>query len=201
MAVIHDATLVPSKLELVARWLTAQSWCPAGVTGAGDVERVGAYRFDDPDGEVGLEAHLVRAGGVLVHVPLSYRAAELPGSEGHLVGTLEHSVLGRRWVHDAAGDPVFARVLADVVTGRAAQAALVGPDGAPLGEPDVRVGPGAPGAGGPDGAGVVDSTTTAGVRLGLVRVLDGAAVAPAGAATLTGTWAGRDEPALLAWTR
>ncbi|MCI2240193.1 hypothetical protein MO973_46425 [Paenibacillus sp. TRM 82003] len=201
MAVIHDATLVPSKLELVARWLTAQPWCPAGVTCPADVERVGAYRFDDPDGEVGLEAHLVRAGGVLVHVPLSYRAAGLPGGEQHLVGTLEHSVLGRRWVHDATGDPVFARALADAVASRAAQAALVGPDGAPLGEPDVRVAPGAPGAGGPDAAGVVTTATTAGVRLGVVRVLDGTAAAPAGAATLTGTWSGQDAPALLAWTR
>jgi hypothetical protein len=39
-----------------------------------ELERVGAYRFDDPVGEVGIETHLVRAGERLLHVPLTYRA-------------------------------------------------------------------------------------------------------------------------------
>ncbi|WP_432536720.1 CG0192-related protein [Kineococcus arenarius] len=195
MAVIHQAQLVPTKLELIARWLPAQPWCPAG---AGTPEAVGAYRFDDPDGEVGLEAHLVRLAGVLVHVPLAYRGAEVPGAAERLVGTMEHSVLGRRWVYDAGGDPVHARVLADVVAGRAQQAVLVDPAGAPLPAPLVRVAAGGAGTG-PEG-GVVTTAAVAGARVGVVRVLDGAAAAPAGAGTLVGTWPGRESPALLAWT-
>ncbi|WP_432498320.1 CG0192-related protein [Kineococcus auxinigenes] len=195
MAVIHQAQLVPTKLELVSRWLPAQPWCPAG---AGEPEAVGAYRFDDPDGEVGLEAHLVRVAGVLVHVPLAYRGAELPGAAERLVGTMEHSVLGRRWVYDAGADPVHARVLADVVAARAQQAALVDPAGAPLPAPLVRVAAGGP-ATGPE-AGAVTTAAVAGVRVGVVRVLDGTAAAPVGAGTLVGTWPGQESPVLLAWT-
>ncbi|WP_432485210.1 maltokinase N-terminal cap-like domain-containing protein [Kineococcus esterisolvens] len=195
MAVIHQAHLVPTKLELIARWLPSQPWCPEG---AGEPGAVGAYRFDDPDGEVGLEAHLVRVAGVLVHVPLAYRGAEQPGAADRLVGTMEHSVLGRRWVYDAGGDPVFARVLTDVLAGRARQAVLVDPAGAPLPAPLVRVAAGEPGTG--PLAGQVTTAAVGGARVGVVRVLDGTAAAPAGASTLVGTWPGQEGPALLAWT-
>ncbi|NAZ85583.1 maltokinase N-terminal cap-like domain-containing protein [Kineococcus indalonis] len=208
MAVIHQAQLTPSKLETIAAWLPAQPWCPPGATGpsgaAGDLEHVGAYRFDDPDGEVGVEVHLVRAAGALLQVPLTYRGAELPGAQRRLAGTLQHSVLGPRWVYDALGDPVHARALDAVARGRAQQAALVRPDGAPLPAPAVRVRAGAPGTGAGQGgapAGVVDTATAEGLEVGVVRVLDGTASAPAGAATLTGTWPGQREPVLLAWTR
>ena len=49
MAVIHRATLTPGKLELLAGWLPARPWCP----GVEDLRQLGAYRFDDPAGEVG----------------------------------------------------------------------------------------------------------------------------------------------------
>jgi hypothetical protein len=39
--------------------------------------------------------------------PLTYRGAPAAGADGHLIGTTEHGVLGRRWVYDAAHDPVF----------------------------------------------------------------------------------------------
>ncbi len=100
MAMLHQATLTPTKAELIAAWLPGQPWF-AGDAGA--VRLVGAYRFDDPAGEVGIESHLVEVGGRTFHVPLTYRGAPLDGAEAFLVGTMEHSVLGRRWVYDAWG--------------------------------------------------------------------------------------------------
>jgi maltokinase-like protein len=109
MALLHAATLSPTKAEAIAGWLPAQSWAPAG---DGAVDLVGAYRFDDPDGQVGLEVHLVRLGGVLLQVPLTYRDAPLHGADDYLVAKMQHSVLGERWVYDGLGDPVFTRMLA-----------------------------------------------------------------------------------------
>ena len=108
MALLHAATLSPSKSELIAGWLPGQAWAPQG----GEVELVGAFRFDDPDGRVGLEVHLVRRDGVLLQVPLTYRDGPLDGAADHLLGTMQHSALGERWVHDGLGDPVFTRMLA-----------------------------------------------------------------------------------------
>jgi Maltokinase N-terminal cap domain len=94
MATIHNATLNPSKLTLLNAWLPSRTW----FTGVADVQRVGAYRFDDPAGEVGIESFLLQAGdGSVLHAPLTYRGAPLAGAEEFLVGTIEHSVLGRRW--------------------------------------------------------------------------------------------------------
>ncbi len=104
MALIHRATLSPTKSEIIAAWLPAQPWSPGG---DGSVELVGAYRFDDPEGRVGLEVHLVRSSEILLQVPLVYRDAPVDGMEAHLVGTMEHSVLGQRWVYDGLADPVF----------------------------------------------------------------------------------------------
>ncbi len=117
MALLHHADLKPSKVELLARWAPSQPWF------AGDAEaefsRVGAYRFDDPAGEVGIETFLVTAGdGPVLQVPLTYRGAPLAGAEASLAGTMEHSVLGHRWVYDATGDPVYlAAVLTAMLTG------------------------------------------------------------------------------------
>ena len=106
MAVIHRAEIRPTKLELLGEWLPKLPWYP-GEPGAAPAS-VGAYRFDDPRGEVGIETLLVRTvGGQVAQVPLTYRGAPLPGGEPSLVGTMEHSVLGRRWVYDGCGDPVL----------------------------------------------------------------------------------------------
>jgi hypothetical protein len=43
------------------------------------------------------------------HAPMAYRSAPLPGAEDGLIGTSEHGVLGRRWIYDAAHDPVAVR--------------------------------------------------------------------------------------------
>ncbi|AVT34907.1 hypothetical protein C6361_29345 [Plantactinospora sp. BC1] len=117
MALLHRAALHPGKLELLADWLPGRRWYRGPA--AADVVRVASFRFDDPDGAVGIETMLVRSGDGPVHqVPLTYRAAPLPGGDDWLIGTTEHSVLGRRWVYDACGDPVYASALAAaIVTG------------------------------------------------------------------------------------
>ena len=108
MAVIHHTTLTPGKLELLTGWLPAQPWY-RGHDGQPDLARVGGFRLDDPDGAVGLEFMVVTdaATGTTYHVPLTYRASELPGADSGLIGTGEHGVLGQRWIYDGARDPVL----------------------------------------------------------------------------------------------
>ncbi|WP_422739293.1 CG0192-related protein [Micromonospora sp. WMMD729] len=121
MALLHRATLRPTKLELLTTWLPRRPWYegPAGV----EVVSRGAYRLDDPAGEVGIETILVTAADGPVHqVPLTYRAAPLDDADEWLVGTLEHSVLGRRWVYDGCADPVYAAALTHAVLSGAGQA-------------------------------------------------------------------------------
>jgi hypothetical protein len=204
MAVIYRAELSPSKLDLVSGWIGSRPW---GRGAGADLQRVAAYRFDDPDGEVGIEGHVVRgADGRLLHVPLTYRGAPAPGQEAHLLGTMQHSVLGRRWVYDACGDPVAvaAFLRAVVEGGSGAEEQVVTDDGfAPRATDAAVAGSGAPGrdVGPLDGLAVTDSddaTTTRTGPLTLVvhRVLDLGA-APGGPA-LTGTWAAQASPVVLA---
>jgi hypothetical protein len=153
MAIIYQATLVPSKAEIVAAWLPTQPW----FDGPADVAvPVAAYRFDDPAGEVGAESLLLDVHGRLVHVPLTYRSAALPGAEQWLLGTLEHSVLGTRWVYDAQGDPVYRAELTRVVQEGDTQVRMLveTPDGPVEREPSIHVrgsGTGGPDATRPDG--------------------------------------------------
>ncbi|MEV8339101.1 hypothetical protein [Leucobacter sp. NPDC077196] len=113
MSIIHRTTLSPSKYDLLAAWLPAQPWFTGD---AGRLEPIGAYRFDDTEGEVGLEGHVFTAGDDTVyHVPLSYRGAPLEDGDDFVVGTMEHGVLGTRWAYDAIGDPVFRAVLAGAI--------------------------------------------------------------------------------------
>lgn len=111
MALFHRATVTPTKAELIATWVPTQRWGPAADT---PVEVVGSYRFDDPNGLVGLETHLVAAEGVLFQVPLTYREQPLVGADDALITEMQHSVLGRRWVYDGLRDPVFVVMLAAV---------------------------------------------------------------------------------------
>jgi hypothetical protein len=46
---------------------------------------IGSYRFDDPEGRVGMEIHLVDARGTLLQVPLTYRDEPLVDAEPALV--------------------------------------------------------------------------------------------------------------------
>lgn len=117
MALLHHAEMRPTKLELVEGWASAQPWFNGDVSAG--LTSVGAFRFDDPDGQVGVETLLVRAGdGPTMQLPLTYRGSPLPGGEPWLIGTSEHSVLGTRWVYDGVGDPVYLlAVISAIVTG------------------------------------------------------------------------------------
>jgi hypothetical protein len=75
---------------------------------------IGSYRFDDPDGRVGMETHLVTAGATLLQVPLTYRDEPLGGADDALIVAMEHSVLGTRWVYDGLRDPRLVIMLAAV---------------------------------------------------------------------------------------
>ncbi|SEF13590.1 CG0192-related protein [Jiangella alba] len=207
MALLHRATLRPSKLELLATWLPGRPWA-AGATG---VEAAGAYRYDDPAGEVGLEAHLLRTdGGTVLHVPLSYRGAALAGAEHAFLGTMEHSVLGTRWVYDGCADPVWVAALARAVLTGAPQAEeQVDVDGELVPrEPSARV----TGTGGaadaslalpadtpltPHDDGPATVVRTGGLDLVVVRVVG---AEPAAEHVLTGTWT-NGGPATLAAVR
>jgi hypothetical protein len=197
MALLHKATIVPSKLELLAGWLPGRSW-----GGDGAVTRVAAARFDDPAGEVGVETMIVRAGdGPLLHVPLTYRGAPLAGAEAFLIGATEHSVLGARWVYDAVGDPVYVERLAETIRSAGRQAPEeVENDGVRVPrDPDLALrgsGAEAPAFGAAvevtgDDPVVIRSATQ---ELTVLRRL-GAGLP---GATLTGAWDGAGAPAVLA---
>jgi hypothetical protein len=121
MAILYRADVRPSKLALLNRWLPTRPWYRGPAQP--DFERVTSYRFDDPAGQVGVETLIVRTGaGPLLQAPLTYRDAPLDHADDWLVGTAEHSVLGRRWVYDGCGDPVYAAALAATIVAGATQA-------------------------------------------------------------------------------
>jgi hypothetical protein len=178
----------------------------------GTLSQLGAYRFDDPAGAVGIETLLVSTGdGRLLQVPLSYRAAPLAGAEDALVTTMQHSVLGPRWVYDGCADPVAMGALAAAILTGGHEAELEIDTGAGLErrEPTVRVvGSGTPPAAVPELAAVAatdgpDATVVSAGPLVLTvrRRLDLPEPTTAGAQALHGTWAGTDAPVLLATAR
>lgn len=209
VAFLYQAELVPSKIEILNSWVPSRPWL-AGVDRSA-LEPVGTYRFDDPDGEVGIETHLLRtADGQVIQVPVTYRGAPLEDAASLLITTTQHSILGQRWVYDACGDPVYARALATTVLtgGCEAELDLVTESGLQRrGEPTVRVrGSGVAGTEVPP-VGAVRYTAedrfsviaTEDLELLVLRVVGNDTNEGHGAPTLTGTWPGRDEPALLAW--
>lgn len=131
MAILHkSATVHPTKAELLERML------------ADAVAVIGSYRFDDPAGEVGVEAFVVRSGARTRQVVLTYRGAPLEGAEADLVSTMEHSVLGRRWVYNGRSDAVAVACFRRALLGEQEQAAEeIWADGRRVGarEPTVRV--------------------------------------------------------------
>ncbi|MFJ3876628.1 1,4-alpha-glucan branching protein [Streptomyces sp. NPDC090077] len=122
MAIIHRTTLSPTKLELLADWLPLRPWY-RGSEKSVALARAGGFRLDDPEGEVGIEFMVVTDGSgdgpVSYLVPLTYRGAPLEGAEAGLIGTLEHGVLGTRWVYDGAHDPVLVEQLLALLAGGA----------------------------------------------------------------------------------
>jgi hypothetical protein len=111
MAIFHRATITPTKAELIAAWAPTQTWGPSP---ADPIDVIGSYRFDDPDGRVGMETHLVTGGGRLMQVPLTYRDAPLEGADDALITEMQHSVLGPRWVYDGLRDARLVVMLAAV---------------------------------------------------------------------------------------
>ena len=192
MAVIHKTTMTPTKLELLTPWLPLQPWY-LGAGGAPELSRVGGFRLDDPQGEVGIEFMVVRDDSgerpVWYHLPLSYRADPLTGAEQALVGTSEHGVLGQRWVYDGAHDPVLVAQLLALLQGRAEpQMQSVSDTADPSVTVQVADVPDAVGTvsvtNGPDGTRLVVGEVT----LDVTRVLEPAGQAPDAQAHVTATW-------------
>lgn len=214
MAVIHNAELRPSKTDAIAAWLPSQPWSGlAKDASTSPLLALGRFRFDDPDGEVGVETYLVRIGdGPVLHVPLTYRGAPLPGAEAFLVTEMHHSVLGRRWVYDAVGDPVYADVLrraiatggheADLEAAPGEGAAAPTKEGTALGSGSDADSP-AVSAVHVVSAGRTTTVSTGYGDLVVLRVVGADAAGAPGApdgATLTATWAG-SEPTVVAVLR
>lgn len=180
MAILHQAELDPSKIDMALAWLDAQPW-----GGSGPGELVGQYRFDDPDGEVGVEGLIVRRGSDVFHLPVTYRGAPL--ADGALITTMQHSVLGDRWVNHAASDPVAVGCFARALRGEQTQATLELHDGdkVEMREPTavVTVKPGT----GATADVNVDAIDVGGQTLTFARVLSDTTV-PRGTATLLATW-------------
>lgn len=209
MAIIYRAQIRPTKLELIGSWLPPQPWF-----GSRRVDRLaslGAYRFDDPSGGVGIETLLVGVAGVVVQVPMTYRGAPLAGAEAALMGTMEHSVLGTRWVYDACADPVYANELATaILTGGTQVDEFVEGDAGPTLRASTAS---VKGSGAPDAevmrvANVDDlSVSTTGTastitaptwELTVARVVESGGSFPRVEAELIGTWAAQPQPVRLA---
>lgn len=190
MAILHRAVLTPPKLQVVEQWLDQQPW-----GGSGPVEQVGSYRFDDPDGEVGVEAILVRRGSDILQATMTYRAAPLDGAEEHLIGTIDHSVLGQRWVYDAAYDPVAVGCFERALRGQQQQAELEVWDGGRVVEHRkqsvvltlAKAGGDVAGSDDVAGSAIGVSVTAVGSSVRIARVLSGPVP---GAANLIGRWGG-----------
>ena len=186
MAIVYPkARLTPSKVELLTSWLDTQSW-----GGTGGVTVLGAYRFDDPAGEVGFEGHLVSRDDVALHVPLTYRGAPLDDLNAVLVGKLQHSVLGERFVYDASTDPVAIGCLVRALRGEQEQARYelrVNDEIVGEREPNLTIHL-TEGRTAASPTGCVIISLTDGTQLRIAQVLD--TDEPAGRARLVATWAG-----------
>lgn len=215
MAIFHVATNTPPKSELIADWIHLQSWGPDA---AGPVEMLGGFHLDDPDGEVGMQVFVVGAGDGWFQVPLTYRATPMPDGDAALIGEMEHSVLGPRFVYDGLADERFVTVLAGVAASGYGQAlGFAEHDGRWYSVPDeliVRGHGSVPGRLAVDGFAPVDETpsqvpNTVGsggvevlvndrIELTVYRQLvDG----PAPEIGLTTTWKGQDAPTPLVAVR
>lgn len=204
MAILYDAELTPSKSELLSQWLPSQPWFAGD---AGELELLGAFRFDDPAGEVGVETHLLRVGERTYHVPLTYRGAPLSGAEEFLITTMEHSVLGTRWIYDATADPVYvAELAAALLTGKPqVQQMLVTGDSLELLPESAWISSSATSdaglpefsAGVPTTTGTVTRIPAGPLNFAVLRELDTSGALPREAA-LTVTWDGHATPVVIA---
>lgn len=63
-----------------------------------------------------MQVYLLESEGSLFQVPVTYRDEPLSKTPESLIGTIEHSVLGLRYVHDGIYDDQFVTVLAGVAS-------------------------------------------------------------------------------------
>lgn len=198
MALLHRATLQPSKLHLLGSYLNR-----------GGLELLGSYRFDDPAGQVGIETHLVSdgAGGVL-HLPLTYRSEPLDGAEEWALGIIEHSVLGTRWVYNACADPVYVveLVRATLTGGTEVEQYFESDEGRLFREPTATVrGSGTPDTGVPEISGVYAETFDAETLIdaGAIQVVVRHGLSTPEpddfSATLSATWTDTGLPVIVAY--
>ena len=89
MAIFQVATNTPPKSELIAGWIGDQHW--AEISG-GSLDVVGSFHLEDPEGQVGMQVHLVTVEDSLFQVPLTYRDERLPDMEPAYIAPMEHSV-------------------------------------------------------------------------------------------------------------
>lgn len=180
MGIVHPGSeLTPTKAELLADWLPRQSWWPHGA----DVPDFTAnFRFDDPAGEVGIETFLLPVGDDVVQVPLTYRSAPL--EDGVLVGEMDHSALGPRWIYDGPSDPVYVAEVTRVIREGDSEVTMLRPDGTPIPRRPFTA--------------AVRGSGTGGGNLQVARIL--ATETPDEATgVLHATWAEQPEPRVLAW--
>jgi hypothetical protein len=208
MALLHQAEIRPSKLELVEGWAPTQPWFLGGADTA--FAALAAYRLDDPEGEVGIETVLLRqSDGAVVQIPLTYRGAPLAGGDEWLITTMQHSVLGDRWVYDGAGDPAYLAATATAALTGGVQAELVVEiDGETVHrQPTARIsGSGAQttSVAPPAVADVstrhergITRATAGGLSVTITRYPGVVELAEAGDASIAGTWAEQSEPLRL----
>lgn len=118
------ATLSPGFRQFLPGWVARQPWYAGDAKPA--LRPVGFVRFEDPDGEVGIETHVLTDGNAVYQVPMTYRGAPLPGAaEAAVISVSEHSVLGTRWIYDATADPVWRAALLRLIrTGGCSEPAM-----------------------------------------------------------------------------
>lgn len=203
MAVHHPETIVPTKLELLQAWVPHQPWIGGADTST--LTKLGSYRFDDPDDEVGIETHLLgTVDGQVLQVPLTYRGAPRTSARHSLITTMTHTALGDRWIYDACHDPVYVTALVAAILTGGREADLFTATDTGLAHEAVTThvhGSGSmPTAEVPDlSAPVVthDETMTR-IRAGITLTLLRMPTASTPGSTLTGTWPGQETPLLLA---
>jgi len=198
MALLHRASLHPSKLDLISNYLRTNG-----------MSQLGAYRFDDPAGEVGIETHILGdPSGAIWHLPLTYRNEPLAGADEWAVGTLEHSALGKRWVYNGCVDPVYTNELVRVIMtgGSQVEQYFETDSGREFRESTAQVtGSGEPGTPAPQVSGVhAESFETATlIDAGSVQVVVRHRLESpepeSTSATLTGTWGTSGESQILAY--
>lgn len=206
MALVHAAELTPRKLDMLRAWLPTRPWgCKTD-----DICILGTFRFDDPDGAVGIETFLIASSGRVLQVPVTYRGASLPSAQDSLITTMEHSVLGRRWAYDGAADPVYVKALATAILTGGSQAEIEYDYEVP---PERRIitthvtGTGSeesevPVIGSISSTDTGDSTLIAAEKthIDLARVVD-TTRSTTSMPALTGTWPGQSDPVVLAGIR